>query len=87
MPNASGYLTTSDVRRMKALRTEQRLTNAAIALVIGCSESAVRKHLADLKRQTASHDRRSQWAEFRARRYDRFVSLASAYVPTFGGGR
>lgn len=67
---------TSDVRRMRAL-SKDGLSHRAIATVIGCTSTTVTRHLRDqVQSRRAAADR-----------YSRFVALASAYVPTFGGGR
>ncbi len=52
MPKRQWLPHTSDVRRMKALRTEQRLTNAAIAvyrrlLRVGSARASLRAEASD----------------------------------------
>lgn len=76
MPNASGQITTSDVRSMKAM-AGLGMSQRAIAEALGCGQTSVWKHL-----NGVTSGRRDA-----APRYHRFVALASAYVPTFGGGR
>lgn len=76
MPNASGYITNAEVRRMRQM-ANAGVTCKAISIEIGCKPQTVAKHLG-----VATQHNRAM-----ALRYARFVALASAYVPTFGGGR
>lgn len=81
MPNASGWITASDVVRMRELR-ELDFTNTQIARLTGCGRHAVYRHLGRSKRPDAPTDEqrlRCARLKDRAHRYSAFVEKAARF--------
>lgn len=83
MPNAIGTITNHDVLRMVELRAVG-LTNAEIAVVVGCSAWTVGRYGGPSRRRaqiTSAQRRRCEKLEARALRYAAFVDRAAAFAP------
>lgn len=86
MPNANGYITTQDLKRMKELRAEGR-TLQYIADQIGCCLATTWLHVGHIRREHAAGAARLKSMRRRAQSYAQLVQSVEAFVPTFGGGR
>lgn len=75
MPDAAGFITHQEAKRIRRL-AQSGFSVRDIAAMVGCCEDAARRH-------SGSYSARLS----RAQRYERIVTQAAAYVPTFGGGR